>query len=131
MPKLKVGDIFTVTQEMLDYEKKNIPGGHSHPKVGGRVLVAGVEACTGLKGVHYVLENKDCLHSDSVDKFLHGGPEWEKVIAFSSKSGFKIEKDKITFPNGEQSTFQDFTKKYNAMRQVCRKLSAVKKEFNL
>lgn len=56
--------------------------------------------------------------------------EWNKRTEFTHKSGFKIENDKITWPDGTTQTFAEFAKKYNTIRQVYRKLSAVKNSFH-
>ncbi len=53
---------------------------------------------------------------------------WISRTEYVSKTGFKIEKDKITFPNGLRYTFEEFTKHYNQLRGVYRKLSELKKD---
>lgn len=132
-PKLKIGDTFVYTKEMDIKEKKkqkdDVKQNAPYPPIGDMLEVEDLD-----HNSYFLKGTLGWLHFSSVDPFLSSNkspvkqPEtWTQKTEYISKSGFKIEKDKITFPDGKTYTFDQFTKHYNQLRSVYRKLSDLKK----
>lgn len=145
-PKLKVGDTFVYTEEMEAAIPLNTSGEQKLPQYIGKTLrierIREITSCPWYcfegggsrycKNIDPFLPSLDIQMRDllqaSITKPKREVQEWTQRIKYTSKTGFKIEKDKITFPNGLSYTFEEFTKHYNQLRGVYRKLSELKKD---
>lgn len=136
-PKLKVGDTFVYTKEMKDawkkYESNHYEVHNSDHGSPGNYEIDEVRSCSTCAHHYRTKADGWWIPSMFVDPFLPSQPTskqpeiWTQKTEYVSKSGFKIEKDKITFPDGKTYTFDQFTKHYNQLRSVYRKLSDLKK----